>query len=136
MIFQFLTSQPSRLEQEYPLRKSRENRVKNCGKGELHFLKNRFSCQNVIICQKVKRCGARGFHILDIFVRHCAREAGQAPLLRLPPAPALFSRIFFSIPFPLYLGAWNRLEQGVININFARIGIDLPIGLFLISSCN
>ena len=138
VIFQFLTSQPSRLKQEYPLPGSRSlwtskksgravnsDRAKNCGKGELHFPKNRFSCQNVIICQKVKSCGARGFHILDIFVGHCAREAGQAPLLRLSPAPTLFSSIFFSIPL------LSILEPGT---NFARI--DLLIGLFLISSCN
>ena len=33
-----------------------------------------FSCQNVK-CQNVQRCGVGGFHQLNLFVRHCEREA-------------------------------------------------------------
>ena len=40
----------------------------------IHFLKNLFSCQSVK-CQNVKRYGEGGFHLLDMSVRLCAREA-------------------------------------------------------------
>ena len=40
-----------------------------------HLVKKiRFSCQNVK-CQNVQNCDVGGFHVLDMFVRLCARDA-------------------------------------------------------------
>ena len=110
-----------------------------------HFLKSRFSCQNVK-CQNVRRCRCRrGSTSLPrrryfwFITQSSQREAGTrdeplrtsawqarvsharpvrwgtAPLICLFPAPERFSRNYFRLTFPTILEAWNRLLHNTLK---------------------